>query len=253
MGRDTKEQHFVPRMYLKHFTYDGKNCFTKNKNGIINSQDIRKICKRKNLYEFKNINGDILYKNLVEKALAKTEEYYNELLLDMFSYFETLNDGDIIIYSENIERTGIFTFLTSMILRNPIIMDETKQILKIFGKDANDLQVKNAGIKNNFELLESTSLYMEEKFNIIIHKNITKTPFITCDVPFASIKLNTEHQMMYMPLSPKYFLILTPRKLVGKCADIFVENKNLDVEFFNQFFSFEQCEKISISNKKIAL
>jgi hypothetical protein len=94
---------------------------------------------------------------------------------------------------------------------------------------------------------------MEEKFNIIIHKNITQTPFITCDAPFANIKLNTEHQIMYMSLSPKYFLILTPRKFVGKRADIFIENKDLDVEFFNQFFSFEQCKKISISNKKSAL
>ena len=253
MEKDRKEQHFVPRMYLKHFTYDGKMCYTKNKNGNINLQNIKDICKRKNFYEFKNIKGEIIYKNIVEKALAKTEEYYNELLLDMFSYFEILNDGDIIIYSENIERAGIFTFLTSMILRNPIIMDETKQILKIFGKDANDLQAKNTGIKNNLDLLESISLYMEEKFNIIIHKNITKTPFITCDTPFATIKLNPEYQIIYMPLSPKYFLVLTPRKLVGKCSDIFIENKDLDVEFFNQFFSFKQCEKISISNKKSAL
>lgn len=237
-------------MYLKHFTYDGKNCYTKNKQGKINSQSIKEICKRKYIYEFKNEKGEIFNRNLVENTLSKTENYYNPLLINMFSYFDTLENGSIITYSKDIEREGIFAFFCSMILRNPVVMKEAPWLLKRIGIETNETMARNVAINNNLYLLIDYSNYIEKRFNIIIHRNLTNVPFITSDMPIAGIKLNAEHHIMYMPLSPKYFLILTPRELVGKTNDIFIENKHLNVNFFNQFFSYKNCEKISISNKK---
>lgn len=75
-----KDQHFVPRFYLKNFTYDGKYCYTKNKSGKINSQNIKEICKRRNIYEIKDKNNNILNKNYAENTLAVLDEYFNTFL-----------------------------------------------------------------------------------------------------------------------------------------------------------------------------
>lgn len=254
MGK-TKKEHFVPKMYLKRFTYDGNMCYTKNKKGEIHKQNIRDICKWENGYEFRNETGNIIYENWAEKHFSQAERYCDIWLSNLLKHFDTFASTSHIKYFNEISRKDIFSFYAFLLLRHPIVINNTDHFLKNFGINAQKHQARNTGIMNCFDTLEEFAAWMDEHYNIVIHKNLTDIPFIASDTPFCSLKLKDEQEQpfLYMPLSQKYFLICTPRCVTGKMEDVLIHDINLNIQFLNELFSYKDCMKVSISSVKETL
>ena len=122
----TKRQHFVPKMYLKRFIFDGKNCYTLNHKNEIHCQNIREICWEKDLYELRNVYGEVVKRNLIEK------EFFDKLIERGFTPFfdgflgtvdEDQSAVEFLKREEN--RTCLILFMGSLLLRNKTTIDQT--------------------------------------------------------------------------------------------------------------------------------
>ena len=72
----TKEEHYIPVCYLKQFSPDEKMVFqfdALSGKQSDNPVPINSICFVKNLYEFKDENGEFMYSNLMEDILHDLE------------------------------------------------------------------------------------------------------------------------------------------------------------------------------------
>ena len=247
-GFSKKSQHFVPKFYLKRFTFDGKYCYTKNRSGKINCQKIDEICKMKNTYEIKDDYGIVINKNFVENKLSELDNYCDKFLIRFLKYIDTVENNDIIKFETGMEKQALMLFFVITLLRNNKVISKTQKMLKEqFNIFANEHKSRNRGIKNIFELSTTWSDKLSKKYSVLIHRNITDKQFITSDIPIHIVMLGN-NEFFYMPLSPKYFMVLIPKQPPIEMADMVIENKELDIDFFNSFFSHENCEKVSISN-----
>lgn len=251
-NNETKKQHYVPKMYLKNFTFDGVNCYTKNRKGEIYSQNISGICKTKYLYEFRDKDNKIISKNFVENILKIKENEFSSFLGELFKFLEQHDKTTEIRFPKNIERETIISFVMFMILRNPLIINNTREILSGMNINVTDIEAKNMAKMGNKIWLKKISKRMSDNYNIIIHKNIVAEKFITSDIPFSCLLLG-EHYICYMPLSSEYFIVLTPKKLYKRNLDVFVINNTLNIDFFNNLQADKKDVKLLISKEQSIL
>ena len=92
----TKKQHFIPRMILKHHTYFRIPMrkpiiyqYDKEK-GICRAVDIYDICRKDNLYEFRNEDGSIKEstRNAIENTLSWYESSWGKIFNKILSHQE---------------------------------------------------------------------------------------------------------------------------------------------------------------------
>lgn len=96
----TKKQHYIPRMILKNFTYFRIPMrkpliyyFDKQKN-IECLIDIKNVCRKNYLYEFKDENNNNIYTNLNENYFSRLESKWAEIIKKIKND-DNLNDNDI--------------------------------------------------------------------------------------------------------------------------------------------------------------
>lgn len=118
-----KNQHYVPRFYLKTFCEDEKlfACDMQNKRFVhISPQN---ICVKKNIYETQAegaFGKTYIQYNAIEDIYSEYEYHYSILLKRLFSVCKE-NNRDALILQGN-EKHELCRFLINMLIRNPRFM-----------------------------------------------------------------------------------------------------------------------------------
>lgn len=129
----TKKQHFVPRMILKHHTYFQIPMrkpiiyqYDKEKD-IRRAVDIYDICRKDNLYEFRNEDGSIKEstRNAIENTLSWYESQWDTIFNKILQH-QKLEDKDFAF---------LYLLFAVQILRLPDVQKVGVQSYKDFIKD----------------------------------------------------------------------------------------------------------------------
>ena len=124
----TKKQHYIPRMILKNFTCSDISAkkflvhqYDKDKN-IERLVDIYDICRKNNLYEFKDKNGIIKedLRNLIENFFSYFEPKWSKISKKISNY-EILTEED---------STLLYLLFIFQFLRLPIVQNEGVKLYK---------------------------------------------------------------------------------------------------------------------------
>ena len=240
-------------MYLKRFTYDKEHCYTLNDNNEIHHQSIKEICKKKNLYELTNKEGNIVHRNLFEKKLfGEVETSFTPFFDEML---ETITKKESILefLEKDDNRNCLIWFMTSLLLRNKLTIEQTQAVGSELGINWTFQEAKNNGILHNASLSKYLSDKWAEEFNIIVHTNWTEEPFITADFPFCMLPPVTQSwRFWYFPVAPQCLLILEPRQLTGLQMDKELNSSIEFVQSINQLFGLHK-DALLISNDKDVL
>ena len=130
----TKKQHFIPRMILKHHTYFQIPMkkpiifqYDKEKD-CCRSVDIYDICRKNNLYEFRNEDGTIKesIRNSIENALSFYESRWDVVINKILNY-ENLTKEDIAL---------LYLLFALQILSLPGVQKLGSQVYKEFAKNS---------------------------------------------------------------------------------------------------------------------
>lgn len=77
----TRNEHFVPEVYLRGFSLDEKRIYTCRTADLFEPPDavtIRSVCSEKFLYELKNDQGELVWPNYLEKIFSKIEKLFEK-------------------------------------------------------------------------------------------------------------------------------------------------------------------------------
>lgn len=204
----TKKQHFVPRMILKHHTYFRTPMrkpiiyqYDKEKD-ICRTVDIYDICRKDNLYEFRNEDGSIKesMRNVTENALSVYESSWDKILTKILNY-QDLTDADFAF---------LYLLFAVQILRLPDVQRVGVQSYKAFFKYI-ERQFTDIGIENWFkyaslptgiidenqmilkafvEMLEKKELTICDSEDVLVINGefpvVVYLPNFDCDFPVAS-------------------------------------------------------------------
>jgi len=242
-----KNQHFVPRCYLREFTHDSENkainLFNIDKKKLISNAPVKSQCSKDYFYG---------QDEKLEEAIQFLEGSYASMLREVLDGPRELSDGQKIV----IKRFWLFQYLrTEAASRRSVEM-------------SNDF-TKTAGVSPeefNFEIKEAVQMAMEtfaenmdivDDLKICFILNKTKIPFVTSDNPavltnrwhlndnrtkFKSFGLNTCGDMLLLPLTPEIMC-------VGYDGDVYsipqkkgwaFITKEIDAKAFNQH-QFLEC------------
>jgi hypothetical protein len=243
-----KNQHFVPRFYLKHFISNkGQiNVYDKDLKKQFASP-IEKVACEGYFYDSEALDSK---KNQGQPL----ETFYSEIESNTSPFYDnfimSLKNGDLNIISTH-ERQKISDYLVTQIDRTKEHREETDQIinelynqliLKGFTADnlkhsglskdqINSKELHLNSILNGDKLRQTLSLILF-KHIWIIYKNVTSQPFFTSDNPVVRYDhLKDDYVSNYgfgspgieiaFPLCPDYILVMADR-------EIFQEYENLD-------------------------
>lgn len=231
---ETKSQHYVPRLLLKHFCADGKTIAvtdlkTKNKykTNIIN------VAQENRFYDLKTMNGDIS----LEKQFAGLEDK-TAPIIDKIVKIESIG------WLLDSDKRVVEDFILCQFYRTRKYVNHVKNILQTNNLHLFDLHGPDGNIKKSFycndvniddnfaRVMSYNSLYDIEHDNVIrdaiasmewvLFKATGKQIFITSDNPtvlnnhLAFMEDNGKtsgfdlpHSQIFLPISSKLMLVLT--------------------------------------------
>lgn len=233
---ETKSQHYVPRLLLKHFCADGKTIVvtdlkTKNKykTNIIN------VAQENRFYDLKTMNGDIS----LEKQFAGLEDK-TAPIIDKIVKIESIG------WLLDSDKRVVEDFILCQFYRTRKYVNHIKNILQTNNLHLFDLHGPDGNIKKSFycddvniddnfaRVMSYNSLYDIEHDNVIrdaiasmewvLFKATGKQIFITSDNPtvlnnhLAFMEDNGKtsgfdlpHSQIFLPISSKLILVLTAK------------------------------------------
>jgi len=204
-----KNQHFVPRCYLKEFTNGsgGKtiNLFNIDRKIIISNTPVKKQCSK-----------DYFYGNdqTLENAIQFLERAYASTLRELLtSMSQALNNNQQFI----LKRFLLFQYLRTEAASKRAI-EVSISMNEVTGNSGHyfNLEIKNAVLMAIRDFAENMSLIDDLKICIV--QNKTDFPFITSDDPVVlsnkwhlndartklrSFGLRTSGTLLFLPLTPK--------------------------------------------------
>lgn len=178
-----KNQHFVPRCYLRPFTTDDNkktiNLFNLDRAKIIKGAPIKNQCSRDYFY-----GSD----QLLEDAIQSTERAYASIIGNLIDYKTPIP------YST---RKLFFRFFLLQQIRTEAASSRAVEI----GKETNDLvghstqvfttEIKEA-VQHSLLAYSETMSYIDD-LKLVLIKNNTSTPFITSDDPAVIVNRWAQH------------------------------------------------------------
>lgn len=135
MGHSTKQQHYIPQMILKRFYADGYALdresngkkylwmYDKERNIERKVDNVKQICKEKNLYEIKDKDGNIVNINMIENSLAKHETQWDIIFNKIEK--DNIKISDLL----ECEIKELYKFMTLQLLRMPVMIEKETEIL----------------------------------------------------------------------------------------------------------------------------
>lgn len=229
----TKNQHYIPRVYLKGFSQDLSTIYEYNyKTGeaIKAPVSIESVCRKKNLYEVWDNNGEIINSNYIEDILCKYEGFfakYREQLLNKAHIKE--NYYSRLILSKD-EKDFWMVYTTLQIMRNPGTIYGIESLFqKDFKGHFTEIDNRNLAVAYClpfFNKLEENEINAFTTFLYVLQTRIIMVGFIENDNLFTS-----DHAMygsgtfkdndygfgrLWFPVSSNCAIIFYDPKLVGK-------------------------------------
>lgn len=245
MNAKPKNQHWVPRFYLKHFatpdtrdTPNPKVCVIDKKGNIPEPRltSTKEICGQRYLYTPKNPDGNRDW---------SFEGFLGELEHSAAGYWEALAQGQLNLLEPN-TRTRVAEFLAALHLRNKLVFDLTKSIMRnrdaLFGGPQSTERPKHLSpLEEAPDPANPARFFVQSSRNNI--PRITKTiasydwlilrsksdVLLTSDIPFAFINSNhrrtgpgSKNAEAIFPVTPRTLLYMKDNggKSDVKCANV---------------------------------
>ncbi len=159
----TSKEHFIPLCYLGQFSPDdktadgGKNPFDKRhiyQYDVISGKQtsswvpIKSICYSKNQYEFQNENGEIVFRNLIERVFNKFEGIFANTFRSVLAKTRCKENYRLSSFLSNQEKDFLLIFLVTQILRSPEILEAGIETAKeVYGSKMSDYEAKNMTLR----------------------------------------------------------------------------------------------------------
>lgn len=230
----TKSEHFIPRVYLRGFSNNGRFVMAynaKEDRQYTNPFSIADICQKKYLYEYRNTDNSIINKNEIENGLGIIEgmfSEYRERLRKKAYHDENINTNCFFSLDEKAFWKG---FITTQILRYPDILNNAKDFISTqIQEELSDSSVRNVTLYNMLSLdkiVDTTqrtvfSDTMDSLSNMSIHLFVDKTKSLFTTDKALTIEYNKqtlEYEYIYFPVTFDLAIILANEnhtKLLGK-------------------------------------
>lgn len=158
VNKPTKDEHFVPRMYLKGFSNvqnkSGKEkafiweFSLKSMQQIPTLVNIESICYEKNLYELKNEDGSFIAQNRIENTFGKIEEQTSRVIGQIItkSQFKQCLNCQTILSEE--DKSYLIIFITALMYRDPQTIKNGMSILQTSNPEIDDCKARNHTLLN---------------------------------------------------------------------------------------------------------
>ncbi len=257
----TKNQHYVPRFYMKPFS-NIKNEGTKKEKNLISFYQFENNIIKDDIPTSSICSEDYFYdKNgNIENKLADKERKWAKTFRKINSH-SALTQDEIIDVKEfaafQIARTKamlIHNQDTATSIVADILHITNEHIDKSIIKDIVSDEVKD-WITSEYNLtLVNTILNVIEDLDICVLENKTSTPLFTSDAPVITINpLSINHAglgnvgtVIFFPCSPQMLIMLYDRKFYGKIVSEIHDIECVDV--FNKYQYINAHERILASN-----
>ncbi len=230
-GKITKRQHYVPKAYLKNFSFDKQNpphvyaVLPKAKEP--QPVSIEKICCRSYLYDQIAIDSDsgahiFVAPNELEHIFSKNESKYADIVSKLVDDLQEKNDFELTVEEIKI----LQGFMSLLLWRNPIFVHISNCVVdRIFAQDPEfirNIQHAAPDVPSNVAISYTANEFLK-KFLFLSTLAMTETMenshfcilrtidsvFITSDMPVVNI-YGEEHGIKYdligMPITPESFI-----------------------------------------------
>lgn len=253
----TKKEHYVPQMYLKHFTIDGNYCYTLTNSNEIYHQNKKDICKKDNLYEMRTESGGYIERNKFENMFSEIERLFEPFVKELL---KLRNNSEFQSFIKNDKaKECLCLFSLQLIFRNELTVNLSNDALRDILKIPTDNNVSLYYLmKIAFGSIIPHYEQFAESHAIIMHYNLTKTPFITSSFPvlfypeLTKTNKNWMDRFWHLPFSPNHLIIFVPKKFYPYQKDVMVKSTEEFVQLINETYA-SYGHHILISNSKETL
>lgn len=286
-----KNQHFVPRFYLKNFTDSNDKIFVYDKTTYkVFQTAVENVACENYFYDSVRLETEFKEKQYLEKFYSSIESEFAPFYLDFVSKIESKEKDKITEEDKKtfanylvlqIERTKenreIIRQIYSVLKEQLIEKVFTKQQLIDFGFELENPDPKDLHIESILlgDKMRNTLVKILENHIWILVENNTNQPFFTSDNPIVKIANIKDEYTPYdgyasagieiiFPLNGKYLFVICEREYFKKLE--IIENSKLttdcidNVNYYNsleiirsyrQVFSCEDSFKIISEVKKV--
>ena len=128
----TSKEHYIPQVYLNGFASEEKRLYFYDLNSRSYSDQmvpVKSICYSKDLYEYKNEYNQIVFANVIEKALGSVESSFAKNRDAIHSKIRVVNNQTNCFLSESEKNYWAF-YITVQLFRLPKIIEESTKALQ---------------------------------------------------------------------------------------------------------------------------
>lgn len=136
--KPTKDQHYVPQVYLKGFSQDQKRIYRYDLRTNTQKSEpvpISSICFEKYLYEFTDNLGKKLGVNYMEKCFCEFEANFSQHLNKLKSHITHKPDDNVLFVMSPDENTFWVVFTAIQMLRSPWVLSVARECSNEFLKE----------------------------------------------------------------------------------------------------------------------
>jgi|GEM_PF-1225696 len=259
---EKNRQHYVPKFYLRNFSYSEKaiNAFNITNTKFILNASIRNMCQKNNFYgsdnRLENFLGDdiegkasaIIQEILKTKSLPHNEEDYMHLLM-----FIMVTEARNLKMNDSLDKMADF-FAKSLIENNPDFKDINPNDFTI--------SLKNGVVQSIKTAIEATPVIADLEPILIIKKSSVSRGFIASDNPvirYNPLYLNknypggfgyaTKGLMVFLPLSHEVCLLLYDKEIYDIPSfsnERLVLNRAKDIDYINDLIYLNSYNNVFI-------
>lgn len=261
---DKRKEHYIPRFYLRRFSIDKKCIYRYDiSSGEQKSVPIRTICYENDLYEFKNDNGEYVYRNLLENIFGEYEVEFSKVFNNIESKAKIKANYYTNCFLSHIEKVLLRFFISTTIIRNPDTLKAAYETaIELYGDNITEISAKNKALEYCLPIYRELSL--DEKnilitFTKLLQNMSFQIGFTEKDAIWTSdnpVVLYGEQQPakieeVILALSPNLVLYMKPYEKTKKgCYNRLVELESKDIRLFNRDI-IKNCKRWIYSQKTL--
>ena len=132
-NQPTKNQHYVPQVYLKGFSQDSSTIYEYNlsKKAVIeNPVSIESVCREKYLYEVRDNNGEIIKTNYLEDVLCNFEGQFADYRRKLLQKAKVKANYQTKCFLSKDEKGFWYSYAALHMMRNPRTLRGIKSLFQ---------------------------------------------------------------------------------------------------------------------------